>query len=245
MDSNRQWCPHPNWELWVKGSKKNPKVMCDKGHKFWFIWQQDWHKGNCKDALDSHFLDWVAEKGISRWPKCNVRTEKKEGWNHMICIWGYQWWWLCKSKYSDYHYKHWNVFGWATMQYTIGWNKCLILLYYLAMILFLFPIFMLFCPLIYMVYGMYHPLETFNNWFASWWLIPNWMARERYFLSKAQKWWLSWWYLPFVIIFGLIFGLVFFAIFYGFAVVYTVYKMLRLMLRDWRWFKTMKFQNEN
>lgn len=76
MDSSRQWCPHPNCELWVKGSNRKPKVTCPNGHKFCFICQQDWHRGDCKEALDSNFLDWVSDKGVSKCPKWKVRTEK-------------------------------------------------------------------------------------------------------------------------------------------------------------------------
>lgn len=75
-DKNKQWCPHPNWDKWVKGSAWKSKVEWENGHQFWFICQQDWHKGNWKDALDEKLLDYVSEKGVCRCPKWNIRIEK-------------------------------------------------------------------------------------------------------------------------------------------------------------------------
>lgn len=156
----------------------------------------------------------------------------------MTCICGYQWCWLCKSKYTDYHYKPWNVFGWASMQYTENWSKCAILLYYLVLIVALFPVFMLCCPLIFMVVGVYKPLERYNNDFAKWCIIPYWMAKDRYRLRWKQKWCLTIWYLPCVLVFGLIFGITFCALWYTCAIFVTCFKMAKLSLRDCRWFKS-------
>ena len=238
-DKRKQWCPFPNWGLWVKGSGWKPKVRWDNGHRFCFICQQDWHKGNCKDSLDEKLLDYVSTKGVSRCPKWNIRTEKNSGWNHMTCICGHQWWWLWKGKFSMYHYSYWNVFGWASMQYTVDWNKCYILLYYTLLIFILFPIFMIFCPIIMMVMGMYDPMRTFDNWWASLWLIPQRMVGYNYSLSCFQMVCLSIFYLPLIIIVGLTIGILFFVFLYPIAVIMTVWKMIKLIFRDWRWFQRL------
>ena len=159
----------------------------------------------------------------------------------MTCICGHQWWWLCKGKYSNYHYSYWNVFGWASMQYTVDWSKCKVLLYYTLMIFVLFPAFMLWWPLVMMWMGMYDPLRTYDNCLAGWCHIPRWMVGHRYTLGWRQIILLTIFYLPFVLILGLTLGILFFAIFYPFAVLFTIWKMIKLTFRDWRCFQTMKY----
>ncbi|CAI2381845.1 unnamed protein product [Moneuplotes crassus] len=241
MDKNKQWCPYPNCNLWAKGSGWKPKVQCDNGHRFCFICQQDWHRGNCKDALDDKLLDYVSEKGVCRCPKCNIRTEKNSGCNHMTCICGHQWCWLCKGKYSQHHYSYWNVFGCASMQYTEDWNKCKILLYYTLMIFVLMPVFMLFCPVGMMIVGMYDPLRNYDNCCAQFCLIPRAILGYRYRLKCSQILCLTCLYLPFILTFGLLVGVMFFIVLYPIAVAITVWKMIRLIFRDCRCFQKLTY----
>jgi len=238
-DKNKQWCPHPNCGLWVKGSKWKSKVKWDKGHQFWFICQQDWHKGNCKDHLNDKYLDYLSKNDVLRCPKCHSHTEKASGCNHMTWFWGYNWCWLCKSQYSDYHYKTWNVFGWASMQFTENWSKCTVILYYTLMIFILFPIFMIFCPLVYMCYGVTRPLDSYDNWFANLWFIPLKWIGSNYRMPWCNTWLLCIFYMPIILILGLITGVGFFALCYPFAIIVTIWKMIRLSFRDWRCFKTL------
>lgn len=240
MDKNKQWCPHPDWNLWVKGSPWKPKVQCANGHQFWFICQQDWHRGNWKDALDNQLLDYMASNKVARCPKCNIRTEKNSGCNHMTWVCGHQWCWLCKGKYTEYHYSYWNVFGWASMQYTVDWSKCSILLYYLLMITVLFPVFMCFWPLILMVLGTYDPMRRYDNCWAQFWYLPRMMVGYRYRLKCSQVIWLTILYLPFVLILGLWLGIGFFAALYPVAVIWTIWKMIKLWFRDFRCFQRVE-----
>ena len=240
LDKTKQWCPIPNCGLWVKGSQRKPKVEWSNGHQFCFNCQQGWHKGNCKDHLDGQFINWASENNVSRCPKCNIKTEKNSGCNHMTWICGYQWCWLCKNKYSDIHYKRWNVFGWGSMQYTVGWSKWGILLYYTALILLMFPLFLLWCPMIYMIKGAWNPKEYYDNWWSPFWCIPKWVVGYNYRPSWLQALWIGWWYLPLLLVFGLLFGVLIFAICYPFAIIYTLWKMLWFSIRDCRWFQSAK-----
>ena len=240
LDKTKQWCPIPNCGLWVKGSQRKPKVEWGNGHQFCFICQQVWHKGNCKENLDGQFIDWATENNVSRCPKCNIRTEKNSGCNHMTCIWGYQWCWLWKSKYSDFHYRRWNVFGCASMQYTVGWGKCAVLMYYSALIFVMFPLFLLWCPMIYMIKGACNPKEYYDNCWSPFWILPKWIVGNEYRPNWRQSLCICWWYLPFILIFGLIFGIFIFVLLYPFAILFTIWKMIKFTFRDWRWFQNAK-----
>ena len=234
LDKSKQWCPAANCGLWVKGSHWKPKVEWANGHQFCFICQQKWHSGNCKDHLDEQFMDWASEHNVARCPKCNVRIEKNEGCNHMTCFCGYQWCWLCKGQYNQYHYKDWNVFGCANMQFTVGWSKCKVISYYVFLILVVFPLFMLMCPLVYMVKGWMNPDGNYDNWFASLWIIPMLWKCGNYSLSASSLIFLFIWYFPFVLVFGVTFGVVCFVLIYPLAAVYTLWKIIKLVFRDWR-----------
>ena len=195
LDKSKQWWPVANWGLWVKGSQWKPKAQWANGHQFCFIWQQKWHNGNWKDNFDEQFMDWTSAHKVAKCPKCNVRIEKNEGWNHMTCFCGYQWCWLWKDKYSQYHYKRWNVFGWANMQFTVGWSKWKIIAFYIFMILVLFPLLLLFCPLIYMIKGCLYPNGGYDNWIAPIWLIPKLWMSGKYYLEKRKLIYLCIWYI--------------------------------------------------
>lgn len=152
----------------------------------------------------------------------------------MTWICGYEWCWLCKGKYSSSHYKPWNIFGWASMQYTVDWNKCSILIYYTFLMIILFPLFLLCCPLIYMIRGVYEPWEDYDNCFSNFWIIPTWWYESSYEFNTIKWCAITLLYLPFVIALGLIFGSVFLVLWWPFAILVTLWKMVKLSLRDWR-----------
>eukprot|EP00743_Colponemidia_sp_Colp-15_P000142 GILK01000164.1.p1 GENE.GILK01000164.1~~GILK01000164.1.p1 ORF type:complete len:492 (-),score=63.48 GILK01000164.1:91-1485(-) len=118
-DPNVRWCPTPDCGTALTGSMKKPRLKCSKCEaETCFICSHKWHPNRtCDQVVDQGYNEWAKGKDVQMCPRCRVRVLKDEGCNHMTCSrCGYQWCWLCRSKYSRLHFKSWNIFGCPGLQ---------------------------------------------------------------------------------------------------------------------------------
>lgn len=81
--------------------------------------------------INQDFEIFLKKNTIQKCPKCKCNIEKATGCNHMTCkffnskfhelkirlrICGFNFCWLCKAKYTKYHFKPWNPFGCPGLQ---------------------------------------------------------------------------------------------------------------------------------
>jgi E3 ubiquitin-protein ligase RNF19A len=76
------------------------------------------HQGvSCEEAADQDYKQAAEELNIKNCPKCNARTHKFDGCNHITCYrCEHQYCWLCLADYSEFHFSDFNIFGCAGLQ---------------------------------------------------------------------------------------------------------------------------------
>lgn len=120
---NTRWCPSPGCETALtNGSVLNPRLTCPKCQvQICFNCSERWHgRKKCSEVADQMYGDWAKGKDVQNCPRCRARIWKNEGCNHMTCFnCKYEFCWLCRSKYSQYHFKEWNVFGCPGSQFIL------------------------------------------------------------------------------------------------------------------------------
>ena len=107
LDPKVQLCPFPDCESYAKKEDDNNFVTCiENKHQFCFNCLKGWHKNKkCDDKVDKSFENWRNSFKVKRCPKCKFFIEKNEGCNHITCSnCGYQFCWLCLSKYDGEHF---------------------------------------------------------------------------------------------------------------------------------------------
>ena len=128
MDPKLFWCPRPGCNTHIdsrlfkkrKGvcSTCNSTVCLKCGARFH-------RKKNCALMIDNEFGRWAARSDVNPCPKCRIPVEKDEGCQHMTCsVCRYQWCWVCGGKYTNNHYKPFNLWGCVGMQFStnkLGW----------------------------------------------------------------------------------------------------------------------------
>jgi ariadne-1 len=106
-----RWCSAPKCERVIR-ARGNPKtVICSCGYKFCFKCNEEPHapascqqvaswKIKCRD--ESETAHWILAN-TRQCPKCNVRIEKNQGCNHMICrSCKYEFCWVCFGPWSEH-----------------------------------------------------------------------------------------------------------------------------------------------
>ncbi|CAI2360877.1 unnamed protein product [Moneuplotes crassus] len=236
LDASRQWCPEPNCDLWVQGSISDRKVTCDNGHTFCFVCQAPWHSGSCKDQLEHQLLDYISENKVAKCPKCKIRTEKNFGCNHMTCICGHQWCWICKREYTHDHYNNDNLFGCGGMQFTNSSNKCQLITRMLLKLHFILPFILLFRPYLTLLLFL-TPGGRDREWFHICLLPSLWYCccEDRCQCIRALLFSLYWLVCVFPISFAL--GVLYLVCLYPILFCITYAKAFRLAFRDCKCFQ--------
>jgi len=120
-DPSVRWCPVVNCEKYMRGSKKKPHLKCECGYEMCFSCRQPWHgKKTCEKAFDKEVVEWSKEAKVEvkDCPSCKVKVDKKDGCNHMTCLYcSYEWCWICGTGYTRFHFFKYNPFGCPGMQY--------------------------------------------------------------------------------------------------------------------------------
>jgi len=122
LNPNARWCPTPNCDQVMFGSKLDPRLKCPKcAHEICFRCNHDWHTGSCERAARglvgyaadrAAFAAYALVANIKPCPKCRAPIEKNEGCNHMTCQrCRYEFCWMCRGKYGSHHYEWWNLWG--------------------------------------------------------------------------------------------------------------------------------------
>jgi len=138
MNPNARWCPVPDCETVMVGNKKQPKLVCPKcAHAICFLCNHDWHQGSCELATRglvgvaadrAAFAAYALVSNIKPCPRCDAPIEKNEGCNHMTCQrCRYEFCWMCRGRYSSYHYEWWNIWGCPGGQHAwacLGDDRC-------------------------------------------------------------------------------------------------------------------------
>jgi len=105
---DKTWCPRADCDQWVSIDIADgpSNVEWAGGHQFCRLWLDAWHVDECKFEKDAEFLGWAKEKDVKYCPRCNCRTEKNAGCQHMTCRCGFEWWWLWQTEWGREHYDH-------------------------------------------------------------------------------------------------------------------------------------------
>jgi len=122
LNPNARWCPTPNCDQVMFGTKSNPQLKCPKcGHEICFRCNHDWHTGTCERAARglvgvaadrAAFAAYALVANIKPCPSCRAPIEKNEGCNHMTCQrCKYEFCWMCRGEYGGNHFAWWNLWG--------------------------------------------------------------------------------------------------------------------------------------
>lgn len=66
---------------------------------------------------DKQYKQWTIDQDVSLCPNCITRVQKESGCNHMTCMaCGYEWCWLCREKYTNWHYSSLNPLGCSNLR---------------------------------------------------------------------------------------------------------------------------------
>ena len=120
LDPNIRWCVRAECEGYIKRDKNSNKLICGKCNQaMCFLCRNAWHEAQtCEEAMKMEFKKYIERVVVKECPKCKSKIEKSEGCNHMSCSrCNYQFCWLCLKKYSQNHYKSYNLFGCPGKQY--------------------------------------------------------------------------------------------------------------------------------
>jgi E3 ubiquitin-protein ligase RNF19A len=122
MNPDARWCPSPDCETVMVGSKRQPRLQCPSCKRaICFLCNNDWHTGSCELATKgllgvaadrATFAAYALVSNVKPCPKCRSPIIKDEGCNHMTCQrCRYEFCWMCMGRYSEHHFEWWNVFG--------------------------------------------------------------------------------------------------------------------------------------
>jgi len=122
LNPNTRWCPTPDCESVMIGSKEQSRLKCPKcGHEICFRCNHDWHTGTCERAARgvvgiaadrAMFGAYAMVANIKACPQCRAPIAKDDGCNHMTCQrCNYEFCWMCRGKYSSNHFAPWNLLG--------------------------------------------------------------------------------------------------------------------------------------
>ena len=142
-DPNLRWCIRPGCNSFVKGKGNEKKVTCEKcRQEMCFKCRLAWHDNiSCVKALDNEFKAYSKNTLVKPCPNCSSRIEKNDGCNHIHCTrCNYDFCWLCRGKYNQYHYKWFNILGCPNMQFRYQFGRketCLRYLRFFATILYI------------------------------------------------------------------------------------------------------------
>jgi len=121
LNPNVRFCPRPNCDGYMIGSKTKKKLTCPKCQtNICFNCSQPWHGYfvSCNANVDLGYSRWAINKSVQKCPKCRIAIEKDEGCNHMTCQYcKHQFCWICRGTYSYGHYSTFNIFGCPGAQY--------------------------------------------------------------------------------------------------------------------------------
>lgn len=118
-DPNVKWCKTLNCEGYMKGSTRNPYMICPVCRfEMCFKCGDKWHgTRTCDEVIDQAYDMWAKGKEVQLCPQCKRRIEKVDGCNHMACsVCSYEWCWLCRGKYTNNHFNSLNPFGCPDLQ---------------------------------------------------------------------------------------------------------------------------------
>ncbi|KAK4214820.1 putative E3 ubiquitin-protein ligase ARI4 [Rhypophila decipiens] len=107
---NRIYCPSPRCGEWIKpelirkGDDGRTYAKCSKCKtKVCCLCSSRWHSSRTcpRDEDTSQFLEQAQREGWKRCHKCKAMIELKEGCNHMTCRCGYEFCYICGSKWKS------------------------------------------------------------------------------------------------------------------------------------------------
>jgi len=122
LNPNSRWCPTPDCETVMFGSKNSPRLICPKcQHAICFKCNHDWHTGTCELAARglmgvaadrATFAAYALVANIKPCPQCRTPIAKDDGCNHMTCQrCHYEFCWMCRGRYDHNHFAWWNLLG--------------------------------------------------------------------------------------------------------------------------------------
>ena len=158
LDKNVQLCPFPDCESYARLENDNKYVYCiENKHKFCFNCLKDWHGDKkCDDNIDKSFEKWRDSYKVKRCPNCKFFIEKNEGCNHITCKnCGYEFCWLCLSKYTSDHFGFGRCAGLQNTECSICSNKIINFIYQLLMMFLKCTAFAICTPFI-LVFFLYY-----------------------------------------------------------------------------------------
>merc|ERR1711971_218735 len=123
-----RFCCKPGCEGSMTGSRMQRKLQCPKcDTAVCFNCGQPWHGYfvGCNQQVDMGYAKWALNKDIQKCPKCRMVIEKVDGCNHMTCSsCRYEFCWMCRGAYTEYHFEWWNIFGCPGAMYTPKYCRC-------------------------------------------------------------------------------------------------------------------------
>jgi len=122
LNPNTRWCPTPDCETVMIGSKEQARLSCPKcQHEICFRCNHDWHTGTCERAARglvglaadrATFAAYAMVANIKPCPQCRAPIAKDDGCNHMTCQrCHYEFCWMCRGRYNSNHFAPWNLLG--------------------------------------------------------------------------------------------------------------------------------------
>ncbi|TVU10440.1 hypothetical protein EJB05_43969, partial [Eragrostis curvula] len=108
-----RWCPGPGCAYVVRslvGSRLREAVVCACGHAFCFACGEEAHRpATCetarawcaKNSADAESLRWVVDH-TKHCPRCRGAIQKNRGCNHMRCLCGHQFCWICLGDWATH-----------------------------------------------------------------------------------------------------------------------------------------------
>ncbi|KAL4497052.1 hypothetical protein ABPG72_002208 [Tetrahymena utriculariae] len=176
LDPLMRWCPNVKCGQSIKlnkGYKRKEKcsqcqaLICTECNR-------DYHKGSCNSVFRKEIKKWENSSDVQRCEICKTVVAKISGCNHMTCkVCGYEWCWLCGSRYDRIHFFSLNPFGCASLQFRslVGWKLVLYKLLILLLCVLIFPFLMVFSVPVYFI-NLGHRLLYQSKMFARIMLYP-------------------------------------------------------------------------
>ncbi|KAL4476674.1 hypothetical protein ABPG73_007335 [Tetrahymena malaccensis] len=156
LDPLMRWCPNVKCGQSIKlnkGYKRKEQcslckaLICTECNR-------DYHKGSCNSVFRKEIKKWEDSSDVQRCEVCKTVVAKISGCNHMTCkVCGYEWCWLCGSRYDKIHFFSLNPFGCASLQFRslVGWKLVLYKLLILLLCILIFPFLLVFSVPVYFV----------------------------------------------------------------------------------------------